>query len=186
MNARKGVGSCIDELVQLNRTRRDVSIGTLCKALVLNGLGFTQRTLYMVSTFFEGKPVEILLGEGIAASQLNDSVLARCLDELHAYGCSRLFSQLTPLICQRLGLVPRFVPMDSTSFHLDGQYNAEQPPGEDSQLLHLRKGYSRDHRPDLNQVVLNLIADNQAGIPLHMEALDGNSSDKTVFRETIA
>lgn len=34
--------------------------------------------------------------------------------------------------------------------------------------------------------MLNLIADNQAGIPLHMEALNGNSSDKAVFKETIA
>ena len=127
-----------------------------------------------------------MLGDGIEASQLNDSVLGRALDDLHTYGCTKLFSQLTPLICERLGLTPRFVHMDSTDFHLDGHYNAEHPPGEDSQLLHLTKGYSRDHRPDLNQVVLNLIADNQAGIPLHMEALDGNSNDKTSFRKTIA
>lgn len=186
-----GLGTGIDALVQSGTTRRDVSIGTLCKALVLNGLGFVQRTLYMVSSFFEGKPIEILLGEGVGghpveASQLNDSVLGRALDDLHAYGCTRLFSQLTPLICEQLDLVPRFVHMDSTDFHLDGQYNAEHPPEEDSQLLHLTKGYSRDHRPDLNQVVLNLITDNQAGIPLHMEALDGNSNDKISFRETIA
>jgi transposase len=181
-----GLGACIDNLLQSDTTRRDVSIGTLCKALVLNGLGFVQRTLYMVSSFFEGKPIEVLLGEGIEASQLNDSVLGRALDDLHVYGCTRLFSQLTPLICEQLGLTPRFVHMDTTDFHLDGEYNAEQPPAEGSQLLHLTKGYSRDHRPDLNQVVLNLIADNQAGIPLHMEALDGNSSDKISFRETIA
>lgn len=181
-----GLGACIDALVQSATTRRDVSIGTLCKALVLNGLGFTQRTLYMVSSFFEGKPIEVLLGDGVEASQLNDSVLGRALDDLHAYGCTRLFSQLTPLICERLSLIPRFVHMDSTDFHLDGQYNAEQPPAQGSQLLHLTKGYSRDHRPDLNQVVLNLIAENQAGIPLHMEALNGNSNDKISFRETIA
>ena len=181
-----GLGIGIDELVQTETTRRDVSIGTLCKALVLNGLGFTQRTLYMVSSFFEGKPVELLLGEEFTASQLNDSVLGRALDDLHAYGCTKLFSQLTPLVCERLGLTPRFVHMDSTDFHLDGHYNADHPPEEDSHLLYLTKGYSRDHRPDLNQVVLNLITDNQAGIPLHMEALDGNSSDKTSFRETIA
>lgn len=184
------LGARIDALVQLDKTRRDVSIGTLCKALVLNGLGFTQRTLYMVSSFFEGKPIASLLGEGIEASQLNDSVLGRALDDLHAYGCTKLFSQLTPLICERLALTPCFVHMDSTDFHLDGHYNVEHPAGENSQVLHLTKGYSRDHRPDLNraanrQVVLNLIVDNQAGIPLHMEALDGNSSDKLVFRETI-
>ncbi|MBK8657187.1 MAG: IS1634 family transposase [Haliscomenobacter sp.] len=51
--------------------------------------------------------------------------------------------------------------------------------------MHLTRGYSRDHRPDLNQVVLNLIVENRAGIVLHMEGLSGNQSDKTTFRETI-
>jgi hypothetical protein len=29
------------------------------------------------------------------------------------------------------------------------------------------RGYSRDHRPELNQVVLNLSTENQAGIPIY-------------------
>lgn len=180
-----GIEGRINELVKQNPRCRELSIGTICKALVLNGLGFTQRTLYLVSSFFEGKPVEELLGKGVQASQLNDSVLGRALDDIYAYGTTELFSALVPGICQALSLSPRFAHMDSTDFHLDGAYNAEQEPDPQGKILHLTKGYSRDHRPDLNQVVLNLIADNQAGIPLHMEALDGNSSDKTSFRQTI-
>jgi hypothetical protein len=107
------------------------------------------------------------------------------LDEIHAYGCTQLFSELSPVICSNLGLTPRYANMDSTDFHLDGVYNSEKPPADGSKLLHLTKGYSRDHRADLNQVVLNLITENQAGIPIHMEALDGNSSDKSCFRNTI-
>ena len=42
-----GLGTRIDALVQSETTRGDVSIGPLCKALVLNGLGFVQRTFYM-------------------------------------------------------------------------------------------------------------------------------------------
>ena len=75
--------------------------------------------------------------------------------------------------------------MDTTDFHLDGKYNSENPPSENSNVVHLTKGYSRDHRPDLNQVVLNLITENQSGIPIHMETLNGNTSDKTSFRKTI-
>ena len=116
---------------------------------------------------------------------LNDSVLGRVLDSLHEYGTTELFAQLAPGICARLGLEGRFGHMDITSFHLDGQYNADDPPGEDAKVIHLTKGYSRDHRPDLNQVVLNLIVENRAGIPLHMEALSGNSNDSKQFRQTI-
>lgn len=50
----------------------------------------------------------------------------------------------------------------------------------------LQRGYSRDHRPDLNQVVLNMITDNKAGIPLHMEVLNGNCSDKRALKKTIS
>jgi transposase len=43
-------------------------------------------------------------------------------------------------------------------------------------VVHITKGYSRDHRPDLNQVVLELIVEHQAGIPVLMQPLSGNSS----------
>ncbi len=52
-------------------------------------------------------------------------------------------------------------------------------------MIHITKGYSRDHRLDLNQVVLQLICERQAGIPIMMETLSGNNSDKTSFRDMI-
>jgi transposase len=51
--------------------------------------------------------------------------------------------------------------------------------------IHITQSYSRDHRPDLNQVILQLISEHQAGIPLRMDALSGNSSDKESFRQTL-
>lgn len=90
-----------------------------------------------------------------------------------------------PTICQQLSLQGRFAHLDSTSFHLQGTYNSETPPAESARVLHLTKGYSRDHHPELTQVVLNLTTDHQAGIPLHMEALDGNCDDKSSFRATV-
>jgi transposase len=52
-------------------------------------------------------------------------------------------------------------------------------------VIHITQGYSRDHRPDLNQVILQLISEHQTGIPLWMDALSGNSSDKASFRQTL-
>ena len=78
--------------------------------------------------------------------------------------------------------------MDSTDFHVDGVYNSQSGPSDDTNGQHvilLTNGYSRDHRPDLNQVVLNLIVDNQAGIALHMQGFDGNINDKTAFHQTV-
>ena len=74
--------------------------------------------------------------------------------------------------------------MDSTSFHTEGRY-PNDGSDEDERVIQITKGYSRDHRPDLNQVVLQLICERQAGIPLLMKPLSGNSSDKTDFREAV-
>jgi len=42
-----------------------VSVGTATVAMVLNGLGFSNRRLYLVPQFFENKPVQRLLGDGV-------------------------------------------------------------------------------------------------------------------------
>jgi transposase len=178
----------LNALLETDGIKRDVSLGVLIKSLIINGLGFNQRTLYMVSSFFSDKPIELLLGPGIEASQLNDTVLGRCLDSIYAYGCTSLYANIAPQICKKLGLEPKFAHMDSTDFHVDGVYNSRSDANlslDDAKVIHLKQGYSRDHRPDLNQVVLNLIVEHQAGIPLHMQALDGNMSDKTAFHNTI-
>ena len=180
-----GLVEGIDSRLKQEMRDRHVSIGVGVKAMLINGLGFSQRTLYLVSNYFDNLPVELLLGPGISSNHLNDSVLGRILDEIHEYGCTKLYSELTPQICKSLNLTPSELCMDSTDFHLDGKYNSELEVEEGSQVLHLTRGYSRDHRPDLNQVVLNLIVENQAGIVLHMEAHSGNKSDKAIFRETI-
>ncbi len=62
--------------------RQQVSVGTATVALVLNGLGFSNRRLYLVPQFFADKPVEHLLGPGIMAEDLNDDCLGRTLDWL--------------------------------------------------------------------------------------------------------
>jgi len=41
---------------------------------------------------------------------------------------------------------------------------------DDFKGIRITKGYSRDHRPELNQVILNLITKNQACIPVYMNA----------------
>ena len=47
--------------------RQQVSVGTATVAMILNGLGFSNRQLYLVPQYFANKPVEHLLGTGISA-----------------------------------------------------------------------------------------------------------------------
>ena len=55
-----------------------VSAGVVVKAIILNGLGFVSRPLYLFPQFFEDKSTEHLLGSGILPEHLNDDCLV-CL-----------------------------------------------------------------------------------------------------------
>ena len=124
-----------------------------------------------------------LLGAGIKPEHLNDEVMGRTLDPLYSYGVSNIYSVLAARAVHRLKRSTSFAHLDSTGFHLEGKYNQES---SSEGLIKITKGYSRDHRPDLNQVVLQLICEGQAGIPLLMEPPHYNNSDKDSFRQTIA
>jgi transposase len=162
---------------------RDLTVGEAVKAMVLNGLGFINQTLYLVPMFFQNKPTYRLISPRVAPSQLNDDALGRALDTLYASGVTEPYSLIAATAAQRLHLAPRFAHLDSTSFHVDGRYNSDAEPEE--HVIHITRGYSRDHRPDLNQVMLELIVEHQAGIPILMTPLSGNSSDAQDFGEVV-
>jgi transposase len=178
-----GIGDALDHATHQNPEMRDLTVGEAVKAMVLNGLGFINQALYLVPRFFQNKPTSRLISPRVAPTQLNDDALGRALDTLYAYGVTELYSVIAATAAERLGLTPRLAHLDSTSFHVDGRYNSDEEPAE--QVVHITRGYSRDHRPDLNQVMLELIVEHQAGIPLLMKPLSGNSSDAHDFGEVV-
>jgi transposase len=74
---------------------------------------------------------------------------------------------------ERLGLAPRFGHLDRTRVHVEGRDNRDEEPGE--QVVHITRGYSRDHRPDLHHVMVERMGEPQAGIPLLMTPRSGHS-----------
>jgi transposase len=178
-----GIGETIDQAIPQAPFMRYVTIGQAVQAMILNGLGFVNQQLYLVPHFFQNKPIPRLIGPGIDARHLNDDTLGRALDSLYAYGVTELYSLIAVTAAKRLGLTPQMVHLDSTSFHVDGRYNHDEEP--DAGVIHITRGYSRDHRPDLNQVILELIVEHQAGIPLLMKPLSGNQQDAPAFGEVI-
>lgn len=178
-----GIAEVIDQATQQNPEMRIVTAGHAVKAMVLNGLGFVNQQLYLVPHFVQNKPISRLIAPGIQASHLNDDTLGRALDTLYDYGVTALYSLIAATAARRLGLTPTFAHLDTTSFHVDGRYNSHEAP--DEQVVHITRGYSRDHRPDLNQVMLELIVEHQAGIPILMKPLSGHSSDAPEFGQVI-
>lgn len=177
-----GIARMIDALLPKTPPFK-ASHGEALVAMIVNGLGFHSSTLHMFPQFFANKPVERLIGPGICADDLNDDVLGRCLDALFEADVSALYQVMAAQVVERLGLKSTAVHLDITSFHVDGAYDCAD--GDLVGKLQLVRGYSRDHRPELNQVILELICENQAGLPVYMQALSGNSNDTKAFAQTV-
>jgi transposase len=151
-----------------------VGVGTATVAMILNGLGFSNRRLYLVPQFFATKAVERLLGPGITAEDLNDDCLGRALDWLYAHDPTTLFAGIALRARRAFGISARQIHVDTTSFAVTGEYESDL----DAHTLAVTYGYSRDHRADLKQWMLALATTRQGDVPLFCQALDGNVSDK--------
>jgi transposase len=187
------VAGIIDDLgivEKINKTvgtdsREKINSGQIVKAIILNGLGFVSRPLYLFSQFFEDKAIEHLLGEGFKAKELNDDKLGRTMDKLYREGLSKLFLMIALDAIKKYQINTKYSHLDSTSLHLHGEYKTDNTKKEREIIkenpIYITQGYSRDHRPDLKQCVMDLIVSSDGDIPLFFRAGDGNESDKAVF-----
>ncbi len=169
--------------------REKVSAGTLVKAILINGLGFVSRPLYLFSQFFQDKGIEILLGEGIKSEYINDDKIGRVMDKLYKYGLNNLFIEIGLSVIKNFQIDTKYSHLDSTSFHLHGEYKSDENKEKEEKIrerpIIITKGYSRDHRPDLKQCVLDLITSSDGDIPLLIRAGDGNETDKAIFGQIL-
>ena len=170
----------------IEQKRRKVSVGQAVQAMILNALGFTGRALYLTPRYYKNRPVDVLVGDGLQAGDLHDSSLGTALDALYDYGVTELFYSVSQGILKRYGISTRFSHLDSTTFSLHGIYNSEEEADQiEEGVIHITKGFSKDNAPELNQVVLQLICAHKSSIPLWIEALSGNTSDKKSFSATV-
>ena len=116
------------------------------------------RPLYLFSQFFEDKAIEKLLGTGVNSEYLNDDKIGLLMDGIYKLGLTNLFIEIGLLVIKKFKVDTLFAHLDSTSFHLHGEYNnIEIAENDQERPILITKGYSRDHRPDLKQCVLDLI-----------------------------
>ncbi|NEN94577.1 MAG: IS1634 family transposase [Moorea sp. SIO3I7] len=161
-----------------------LSAGVGVKAMIINGLGLVSAPLYLFERFFVGKATEHLLGEGIKPKHLNDDRLGRVLDQLFEAGLTQLFVKVALAAASKFGVNFDSLHLDSSSFHVHGSYlSQESLPSEEPTALKITHGYSRDHRPDLKQFMVDLICSGDGDVPLYLRVADGNESDQAVFAQ---
>jgi hypothetical protein len=103
---------------------------------------------------------------GIEDGKINDTRLYRCLDRILPHK-TKLERHLKDRYGTLFGAEFDVLLYDLTSTYVEGA--AEKNPM-------VRHGYSRDHRPDCEQLVIALIV-NSEGFPFSCETFDGNRAD---------
>jgi len=152
----------------LDEGSADVPWSRVAAVLAINRLCAPGSELAVEQQWYPSTALEDLLH--IEKDKINDTRLYRCLDRLLP-----LKSKIEQHLKQRYGELFQaefdVLLYDLTSTYVEGA--AEENPL-------MRRGYSRDHRPDCEQLVLALIV-NQDGFPFSYEVFEGNRADVTTM-----
>jgi transposase len=149
----------------------DVPWSRVAALLAINRLCAPGSELAIEQRWYPSTALDDLLQ--IEEGQINDTRLYRCLDRILPHK-----TKLERHLKNRYGELFRaefdVLLYDLTSTYVEGA--AEKNPM-------VRRGYSRDPRPDCEQLVIALIVNNE-GFPFSYETFDGNRSDVSTM-ETI-
>ena len=193
-----GIVEIINELIGVEKDEK-VNAGQVVKAMIINGLGFVSKPLYMFPEYFETIACEHLIGTGVKPEYLNDDKLGRVMDQLFIKGLDTIFFIIAVKAAQKFGVSLSTSHLDSSSMHVHGQYNTSLPEvifenqkiGNNQELeeiavkspkeITITYGYSRDHRPDLKQFIIEMICSGDGDIPIFLKLASGNQGDSSCF-----
>jgi len=155
----------------LDSDAADVLWSRISAVLAINRLCAPGSELAIEQRWYPSTALDDLLG--IEEGKINDTRLYRCLDRMLPHK-TKLERHLKQRYGELFGAEFDVLLYDLTSTYVEGAA-ANNPM--------LRRGYSRDHRPDCEQLVIALIV-NREGFPFSYETFDGNRADVTTM-ETI-
>ena len=149
----------------------DVPWSRIAAVLAINRLCAPGSELAIEERWYPSTALDDLLG--IEEGKINDTRLYRCLDQILAHK-TKLERHLKQRYGELFGAEFDVLLYDLTSTYVEGA--AQKNPM-------MRRGYSRDHRSDCEQMVIALIV-NSEGFPFSYETFDGNRADVSTM-ETI-
>jgi len=172
----------VEEVDRLCGSKRGISDGQIVLALVLDALS-GRSPLFRLPQAFAKLDTELLLGETISPEKLNDDAVGRALDRIFEVGTSKVLSAVALRAVKLFDLDTTHVHHDTTSRTVYGDYDLYGEQTHDQPFV-ITFGFSKDHRPDLKQLVHSLLCVD-AGIPIYSQCENGNLSDKVVNRNLI-
>jgi transposase len=148
--------------------------------------------LYILEEFFLGKATSHLIGRGILPKHLNDDRLGRALDKYYQTGTTKIFTAIALKAAHKFKVKMNSIHLDGSSMYVHGAYKNESEALNEIEKeaseadtgikpIEIVQGYSRDHRPDLKQFIIDMIVTGDGDVPLYLKIDSGNIDDKSVF-----
>jgi transposase len=109
----------------------------------------------------------------------NDDRFGRALDKLYLADRASLMTEIVLNTIRATGLSMAELHNDSTTLKAFGKI-----PGKTITGFFLARGHSKEHRPDLKQLVYTLTVSADGAVPVHYKTYPGNRTDDTTHIET--
>jgi len=176
-----GIREVVDRLLPPDG-RMDVSDGDCVTVMVLNIL-CGRVALYDMEERLGGADLAVLLWDGCQASSFHDDRLGLALDHVFHCGTDFLFSEVARGVLRRPEMGTAYpAHLDTTSVSLEGAYEEDPARPWPEGTPRPKRGYSKDQRPDLKQLIYGLTVHGPTRIPLNFSVLDGNTADPKANR----
>src|SRR5215470_14733153 len=175
MVAARGLGASMDRATQQHPAMPIVTPGTAVQAMGRHGLGCIHPPRSLVPPWCQHTPPARLLAPPITAKPLKEDPLGRAVAPRSAEGVTALSRRMAAPAAPRLGRAPPLAPLDRPSGHGDGRAHSAEAP--DAPGRPLPRGSRREHRPALHPGRRAWSGEHQAGLPLLLPPLNGQSSE---------
>ncbi len=186
---RTGLLNIIDQAIRDDR-RSKVSTSD-CVSVILCAVFMGHHDLWRMADRLGPYDVATIMRDpGFRLSEFPEERLAKALDDLYRAGLDKLMTALALQAIEQFRIGTDFLHFDTTSLSFYGAHEREDfgsmsdgisPPAP--LIVH---GYSKDHRPDLKQIMFGSLVSSDGGVPLFGKALDGNGSDNAAAAEFFA
>jgi transposase len=163
--------------------RRDLPTATVLCVLISNLL-LSRKPLYDIATWaasFVPEYLGLLPGQ---AALFNDDRCGRAMDHLFRADRASLHTAVTLRAIRIFQLLMKQMNQDTTTVTASGEYQDQPPAIQTDRPARITRGYNKDHRPDLKQLLYNRTVTSDGAVPVHCKIHDGNTSDDSVHAET--
>ena len=156
------------------------ALGVLLRSIVVE-----REPIYRAQESVHGFATGLFGVAGGNLESLSDDRLGRALDHLFEADRAALLTEVVLAVAKRFAVQLEELHNDSTSIAFCGQYRDQRPSARSGKRTPaITFGYSKDHRPDLKQLLFILTTDADGGVPVQFRTADGNTNDSITHIET--